>query len=367
MLSTHVLMTALVLPPYQPQQSRMPPQRTRVRLPCASDSWEDLSGDGGCLMRRLTSSSETASPTQRTYARVHYRATLENGTVISDSRDAGEPLELRVGMEPSEGVPGWDLALPRMCTGDSAELVCEPKYAFGEAGAPPLIPPAATVTFQLELLGVRDPLESNNTETVDLVDKYARMMARKSQEEKQAQEERGAEGDETYNPFDETNERVGRDGIIDMPAPAGNGASAATAGGAGGGSDGDGLQRLDPRTRTWIPSRREVEVEHASGYTWRETDNEFEVRIPLASESTGTADVAVEIGQKKINVVVLGEAVISGPLCDRLNADESTWSLEREDGEAVLQLDLMKMRPSVGDAPLWGYLLADERDAASAP
>ena len=351
MLSAHVLMTAIVLPPYQPQLSRLPQQRTRIRAPCASDSWEDLSGDGGCLMRRLTSSSEAASPTPRTYARVHYRATLEDGAVISDSRVAGEPLELRVGMQPSEAVPGWDLALPRMHTGDSAELVCEPNYAFGEAGAPPLIPPAATVRFQLELLGVRDPLESNNTETVDLVDKYARMMARKAQEEGQAQEARRAEGEaDAAAPFADANERVGRDGSIDPPAPAG---------------DGGGPQRLDPRTRRWIPSRREVEVEHAAGYRWRETDNEFEVRIPLASESAGAADVAVEIGQKKIHVMVLGEAVISGPLCDRLNVDESTWSLEREEGAAILQLDLMKLRPSTGDAPLWGYLLADERDAAS--
>ena len=63
-------------------------------------------------------------------------------------------------------VPGWELALPRMRVGETARLLCEARYAFGEAGYPPHVPASATVHFDLELLATRDLLESNNTETV---------------------------------------------------------------------------------------------------------------------------------------------------------------------------------------------------------
>ena len=170
------------LPPSRPQGLR------HARLVLASappppplPPIEDLTGDGGVLMRRAVDCLPAEGgdhALKSTYARVHYRATLESGAILADSRsEGGEPLELRVGAQPSEGVPGWDLALPKMRVGERVVLVCEPKYAFGEAGVAPHIPPMATVRFDLELLAVRDLLSSNNTETVDFLEKYAHVMA----------------------------------------------------------------------------------------------------------------------------------------------------------------------------------------------
>ncbi|EOD31958.1 hypothetical protein EMIHUDRAFT_231214 [Emiliania huxleyi CCMP1516] len=90
----------------------------------------DLSGDGGCLMTTLREPLPTAA---RACGRV------------------------RVGAEPSDAALGWDLALPRMRVGQQVRLECGPSYAYGDAGAPPLIPPSSPVTFELELLSVREP------------------------------------------------------------------------------------------------------------------------------------------------------------------------------------------------------------------
>ena len=151
-------------------------------------------------MRRAVNSSPKADgdyARKSTYARVHYRAMLENGEVLADSRsDGGEPLELRVGAEPSECVPGWDMALPKMRAGERVVLVCEPRYAFGEAGVAPHIPPMATVRFDIELLSVRDLLSSNNTETVDFLEKYAHVMAQNEIGKITAEAEADAKADE---------------------------------------------------------------------------------------------------------------------------------------------------------------------------
>ena len=126
-----------------------------------------------------------------------------------------------------------------------------------------------------------------------------------------------------------------------------------------------------------MPAKRNLEVESAAGYSWRETDDEIEVRIPLPPDASAH-EVDVEITATRLHVAVRGAAVLSGALCGALLASESSWSLEHTDddesaaggaatdgaaaGGVLLQLDLMKKVASASDEPLWGYLLADERD-----
>ena len=80
--------------------------------------------------------------------------------MLHDSR-GGEPLEFSVGVQPSEVALGWDLALPGMRVGEVARLRCAPEFAYGERGAPPLIPPHATLTFDVELLRLRNLMNSH--------------------------------------------------------------------------------------------------------------------------------------------------------------------------------------------------------------
>ena len=319
--------------------------------------WLDLSGDGGCLFRviRSTKTSDPVAASPRTFASVHYKATLEDGTVISDSRAMnGEPLEIRVGMKPSEGVPGWDLALPNLCVGEVAELVCKPKYAFGDAGKPPLIPPEATARFELELLGVRDLLGSNNTEDVNLADRYANLMAKEEEYGTRTSEE--AANEQVVDVTDlQAEKEAAEEGEAKVFATepkkkmkSGEGASMKVANG-----------------RHWIPPKRTVEVAHADGYAVKETEDEIEVRIKLPDDLYAK-DLKVSIAASTLSVIVRDNEVLGGKLCGELRVDDCSWSIDRDEPpQATLQLDLMKKRPTRKMEPLWGYLFAEEREGAS--
>ena len=314
-------------------------------------------------------------PVERAYVTVHFRATLLDGTRIHDSREKGEPLELRLGMQPSEVVPAWELALPQMRVGESARLVCAPRYAFGEAGEPPLIPPNATIQFELELLATRDLLSSNNTEEVDLAERYASLMAdldtrlgqsAKAVPMRRADEDEG-DVDEDEGPVQsKKTKRPPKVSLAELSDQL-NTAAAAAPGPPAAASDEDESPEERKRPsgmRQWIPSATRVEAEHPDGYSWRETDDELEVRVPLPFGVTKQS-LSVEIQVTTIRVAVDGVPKIEGALNGRLLPDECSWTIapsSRLDEPPMLQLDLMK-KPTA-DKALWGYILASERAAA---
>ncbi len=94
-----------------------------------------------------------AMPRAGQTAVVHYIGTFLNGKKFDSSRDRGQPLEFPLGQH---GVIAcWDEAVASMRVGGRRRLVCPPKLAYGERGYPPVIPPNATLNFDVELLGVR--------------------------------------------------------------------------------------------------------------------------------------------------------------------------------------------------------------------
>lgn len=113
--------------------------------------------------------------------------------------------------------------------------------------------------------------------------------------------------------------------------------------------------------RGWVPRTREVEAESAAGYSWRETEAEIEVRVPLPRD-VAARDLAVDIGARHLRVSVAGDERMGGALRGALLVDDSSWCLEREEDEPpVLQLDLLKKERTASDEPLWGRLF-DEDD-----
>ncbi|TNV77689.1 hypothetical protein FGO68_gene4394 [Halteria grandinella] len=81
---------------------------------------------------------------------VHYTGKLTNGTVFDSSRRRGDPLEFIVGV--GQVIKGWDLGITQLKTGQKAVLTCPPQYAYGDRGAGGLIPPGATLIFDVELV-----------------------------------------------------------------------------------------------------------------------------------------------------------------------------------------------------------------------
>lgn len=83
---------------------------------------------------------------------VHYTGWLLDGTQF-DSSVGDAPFTFRLGA--GEVIEGWDRGVAGMRVGGKRKLTLPPELAYGARGAPPVIPPNATLVFEVELLAVR--------------------------------------------------------------------------------------------------------------------------------------------------------------------------------------------------------------------
>ncbi|HEY8122511.1 MAG TPA: FKBP-type peptidyl-prolyl cis-trans isomerase [Myxococcota bacterium] len=91
-----------------------------------------------------------AMPTEADTVRVHYAGRLADGSEFDSSIARGEPATF-----PLSGViPCWTQGVAQMKVGGKATLVCPPDLAYGASGVPGVIPPEATLTFDVELLAI---------------------------------------------------------------------------------------------------------------------------------------------------------------------------------------------------------------------
>jgi FKBP-type peptidyl-prolyl cis-trans isomerase len=84
---------------------------------------------------------------------VHYTGKLTNGKVFDSSHSRGEPIRFPLGA--GRVIKGWDEGIALMKVGGKATLTIPPELGYGERGAGGVIPPNATLIFEVELVSVK--------------------------------------------------------------------------------------------------------------------------------------------------------------------------------------------------------------------
>lgn len=108
--------------------------------------------ESGLVIEDLTPGQGEAAVAGRTVS-VHYTGWLTDGTKFDSSKDRDDPFDFPLGR--GRVIPGWDEGVAGMQVGGVRKLTIPSHLAYGEYGAGGVIPPNATLVFEVELLAVR--------------------------------------------------------------------------------------------------------------------------------------------------------------------------------------------------------------------
>ncbi|KAM7411429.1 hypothetical protein PAMA_021428 [Pampus argenteus] len=132
------------------QRLQLQEQLTTVHLDAASSSSSDprKNAEQSTILQQPHAGRTFPKKGQRVV--VHYVGTLVDGKVFDSSRSRGKPFKFKIGHQ--EVIRGWEEGVAQMSVGQRAKLICSPDFAYGSKGHPGIIPPNATLTFDVELL-----------------------------------------------------------------------------------------------------------------------------------------------------------------------------------------------------------------------
>ena len=103
------------------------------------------------LVYRQMQEGKGDSPKATDMVRVHYRGTFPDGREFDSSYKRGQPASFPL----SRVVPCWTEGMQKVKAGGKARLTCPAATAYGARGVPGVIPPNATLTFEVEVLSIQ--------------------------------------------------------------------------------------------------------------------------------------------------------------------------------------------------------------------
>jgi peptidylprolyl isomerase len=127
--------------------------KANVTLAQNMDSEEKMVTTDSGLQYEDIKVGEGASPQKGQTVVVHYTGTLEDGTKFDSSRDRGQPFSFKIGV--GQVIKGWDEGVGSMKVGGQRKLVIPSDLGYGARGAGGVIPPNATLLFDVELLDIK--------------------------------------------------------------------------------------------------------------------------------------------------------------------------------------------------------------------
>lgn len=113
---------------------------------------EELSSTDSGLRYYIHETGQGDQPGEGSMIRVHYSGYLKDGSMFDSSTIRDMPFEFQVGV--GQVIPGWDEGLLAMSAGEKRTLVIPPHLGYGETGAGGVIPPNATLIFDVELIEI---------------------------------------------------------------------------------------------------------------------------------------------------------------------------------------------------------------------
>ncbi|VDO12302.1 unnamed protein product [Rodentolepis nana] len=107
----------------------------------------------GVEVEVIKEGNQSDYPKKGQTVKVHYTGTLTDGTKFDSSRDRGKPFEFKIGC--GQVIRGWDEGVAKMSLGERSKLTISPDYGYGSSGAGGVIPPNATLIFDVELISFK--------------------------------------------------------------------------------------------------------------------------------------------------------------------------------------------------------------------
>ena len=130
-----------------------PPDLAALAVPIGAPKGDPKSGTLSVATMQVLKEGTGAVAEKGNTVSVHYTGWLTDGTKFDSSVDRGQPFTFTLGA--GQVIEGWDTGVAGMKVGEKRKLTIPPEFGYGPDGSPPVIPPNATLIFEVELLDVK--------------------------------------------------------------------------------------------------------------------------------------------------------------------------------------------------------------------